>query len=261
MASWSLTARVTLFVFCLLLLPSVGCAISVPQTSEAYPGQILSDPTPLYVWNVPLNAVILGLLSITVPTALFILIQILFSLPMRLQLGHKRVSCQNILDNENRNAVYMCIQENPGIHISNLLQMLEMNIGTLRYHVGVLCRMGKVVAEQNCTGISYYVSGDPFPELEKTITGYSYEFPKGRIISLVLQHPGIARKDIASRLIMSGPNVTWHMRSLTREGIVRSERDGRHVRYYLCQDVKEHIMAQKSWHLASAGREVSGTGT
>ena len=136
-----------------------------------------------------------------------------------------------------------------------------MNIGTLRYHVGVLCRMGKVVAEQNCTGISYYGSGEPFPELEKRITGYSYEFPKGRIISLVLQHPGIARKDIASRLIMSGPNVTWHMRSLTREGIVKSERDGRNVRYYLCQDVKEHIMAQKSWHLASAGREVSGTGT
>lgn len=261
MARWPLTARAALFVFCLLLLPSVGCAISVPSTSGVHPERILLDPTPLYVWNVPLNTVILGLLAITFPTALFILIQILFSLSAWLQLGHKRVTCRNILDNENRNAVYTCIWKNPGISMRNLSQMLGMNIGTLRYHVGVLCRMGRITAEQNGGGMRYYVSVGTCSDLEKILAGCLNEHPKIQIINLVLQHPGITRKDIASRLIMSGPNVTWHMRSLTREGIVKSEKDGRNVRYYLCPDVKEYIKAHESWHLVSAGRDVSGTGT
>lgn len=106
--------------------------------------------------------------------------------------------------------------------------------------------MGRVTAEQNSGGMRYYVGVGTCSDLEKILAGYLNEHPKIRIINLVLQHPGIARKDIASRLIISGPNVTWHMRSLIREGIVKSERDGRNVRYYLCPDVKEHIMAQKS---------------
>lgn len=261
MASWSLTARIALFVFCLLLLPSVGCAISVQPTSGIHPERIFLDPTPLYVWNVPLNTVILGLLAITVPTTLFVLIQILFSLSAWLQLGHKRVTDGNILDNENRNAVYTCIWKNLGTSMRNLSQMLGMNIGTLRYHVGVLYRMGKVTAEQNSGVTRYYISTGPLTDLEKKITRYLDEYPKSRILNLVLQHPGIVRKDIASKLIMSGPNVTWHMRSLTREGIVKSEKDGRNVRYYLRPDVKEYIKAHKSWHLVSGGKGVSGPGT
>ena len=261
MASWSLIARIALFAFCFLLLPSVGCAISVQPTSGIHPERIFLDPTPLYVWNVPLNTVILGLLAITVPTTLFVLIQILFSLSAWLQLGHKRVTDGNILDNETRNAVYTCIWKNPGTSMRNLSQMLGMNIGTLRYHVGVLYRMGKVTAEQNSGGMRYYVGVGTCSDLEKILAGCLNVHPKIRIINLVLQHPGIVRKDIASRLILSGPNVTWHMRSLTREGIVKSEKDGRNVRYYLRPDVKEYIKAHKSWHLVSGGKGVSGTGT
>jgi len=139
--------------------------------------------------------------------------------------------------------------------------MLEMNIGTLRYHVSVLCRMGKVVAEQNSRRISYYVNTGIPTDLEKVVAEFLDERPKSRILSLVLQYPGITRKDIASRLIMSGPNITWHMKSLIREGIVRSEKDGRNVRYYLCPDVKEHIKAHGSWHLVDIGKGVSGSGT
>ena len=255
--SW--IARTVLVILCLLLLPSAVSATPIQPVYGPYPETLPSDPTPLYIWNVPLSILILEFVCVSAP-ALFIPVQLLFSLSVWLRLGQKRLAYRNVLENETRNAVYTCVRENPGIHISTLLQMLEMNIGTLRYHVGVLCRMGKVVAERNCTGMSYYANAGTSSDLEKKIAGFLDEHPKSRILSLILQHPGITRKDLASRLITSGPNVTWHMRSLVREGIVRSERDGRNVRYYLCPDVKEHITAHKSWDLVNTGKRVSGTG-
>lgn len=259
MAPESRISRIALVAFCTLLLSSTVCATPIQPVYGAYPEQLPSGLTPLYPWNEPLSILILELVCVSAP-ALFIPIQLLFSLFVWLYLGHKRVSCRNVLDNENRNAVYTCILENPGASMRFVSQTLGMNIGTLRYHVGVLCRMGKVTAEQNSGGMRHYADVGTCSDLEKVLTGCLNEHPKIRIINLVLQHPGIARKDIASRLIMSGPNVTWHMRSLTREGIVKSEKDGRNVRYYLCPDVQECIAAHRPWHLVSTGKEIQVPG-
>lgn len=260
MAPESRIFRIALVAFCILLLSSTVCATPILPAYSTYPEQLPSGLTPLYPWNEPLSILILEFVCVSAP-ALFIPIQLLFSLFVWLYLGHKRVSCRNVLDNENRNAVYTCILENPGASMRFISQTLGMNIGTLRYHVGVLCRMGKVVAEQNNGGMRHYVDVGTCSDLEKVVAEFLDERPKSRILSLVLQYPGITRKDIASRLIMSGPNITWHMKSLIREGIVRSEKDGRNVRYYLCPDVKEHIKAHGSWHLVDIGKGVSGSGT
>ena len=240
-------ARTALVIFCLLLLPSVACAAAVQPVSGPYPEQLPSDSTPLYIWNVPLSILILEFVCVSAP-ALFIPMQLLFSLSVWLRLGQKRVTYRNVLENENRNAVYMCIQENPGIHMNALSRVLGMNIGTARYHVEVLCRVEKVFPEQNSGGVSYFVNADPFSDLERKIAGYLHDPPKSRILCFVLRHPGCTRKDIAFRLIMSGPNVTWHMKSLIRDGIIRNERDGRNVRYYLCPDVDEYLQDHGPWN-------------
>lgn len=260
MAPESRIFRIALVAFCILLLSSTVCATPILPAYSTYPEQLPSGLTPLYPWNEPLSILILEFVCVSAP-ALFIPIQLLFSLFVWLYLGHKRVSCRNVLDNENRYAVYTCILENPGASMRFISQTLGMNIGTLRYHVGVLCRMGKVVAEQNNGGMRHYVDVGTCSDLGKILAGCLNEHPKIRIINLVLQHPGIVRKDLASRLIMSGPNITWHMRSLIREGIVKSERDGRNVRYYLCPDVKGYIAVHKSWHLVNTRKGASGTGT
>lgn len=207
MAPESRIVRIVLVAFCILLLSSAVCATPIQPVYGAYPEQLPSGLTPLYAWNEPLSILILELVCVSVP-ALFIPVQLLFSLFAWLHLGHKRVLCRNVLENETRNAVYTCIRENPGVRMRFLSRTLGMNIGTLRYHVGVLCRMGRAVAEQNAGGMRYYVSTGTCSDLEKKLAGCLNEHPKIQIINLVLQHAGIARKDIVSRLIMSGPNVT-----------------------------------------------------
>ena len=143
MAPGSWIDRIALIVFCILLLPYAVCATPIQTFHGPYPEQLPSDSTPLYIWNVPLSILILEFVCVSAP-ALFIPMQLLFSLSVWLRLGQKRVTYRNVLENENRNAVYMCIQENPGIHMHALSRVLGMNIGTARYHMEVLCGVGKV---------------------------------------------------------------------------------------------------------------------
>ncbi|KAF5050838.1 Winged helix-turn-helix DNA-binding protein [anaerobic digester metagenome] len=243
MSRWPLTLRVTLAIFCLVTLPVTGYAVPVQPVSGASPEQILSDPTPLYVWNVPLNVVLISSFSVIVPTTLFILIQILFSSSLWLHLGHKRVLKKNVLDNETRQRIYSCVWENPGIYLSALSSRLGLNIGTIRYHLGVLCEMGKVVPDHDCGFVRYRVNREKYSELEKKVGGYLCNRSKQRILTLILQNPGITREKIASKLKLSGSGVAWHMGTLILEGIVVSERNGKCVNYFLSSDVKDHMQA------------------
>jgi len=241
MARWPLAIRITLVIFCLVVLPVTGYAIPVQPTSGTYSEQILSDPTPLHVWNVPLKVVLLDLFSKIAPPTLFILIQIVFSLSLWLHFGHKRVLKKNVLENETRQRIYTCIRKNPGIYLSALSRWLGLNIGTIRYHLGVLCEMGKVVPEHGSGFMGYRVSKEMCLDLERKVNSHLCSRSKQQILTLILQNPGINREELASRLKLSGSGVAWHMETLILEGIVRSERNGRYVEYFLSSDVKEHL--------------------
>jgi len=110
-------ARIALVIFCLALLPSTACATAV---QDAYPEKVPLDLIPVYVWNIPLDIVILGLVSVFIPV-LFVPVQLVFSLLAWLHFGHKRIRHNNVLENENRNATYLCIRDNPGMNWTEFL--------------------------------------------------------------------------------------------------------------------------------------------
>jgi len=130
------------------LLSSTVCATSIQPVYGAYPERLPSDLTALYLWNEPPSILILEFVCVSAPV-LFVSVQLLFSLSLWLRLGQKRLACQNILENEIQNVVYTCIRENPGIRMRSLSQMLGVSIGSLRYHVGVLCQMPISIASLN----------------------------------------------------------------------------------------------------------------
>lgn len=56
-----------------------------------------------------------------------------------------------------------------------------------------------------------------------------------RLCRLIGQSPSTT-SDLAARLVMSAPQVSRHLRVLRKSGLVDRSRDGRRVRYHLCQD-------------------------
>ncbi len=231
MLNQSLSRTALLFTVLMLLLPPGSAAPTVLGEGE-FPELVPDDPTLVYTWNVPLKLVLLEFIFMTAPL-LLLPAQLLIMAAGWLYLGHRRISRKNALEHDVRRAAYLCIRENPGINHSSLSRRLEINVGTLRYHLATLCETGKVRSEHDHGLLRYYASGRVAREEE----GYPLNGTRRRILGLLMQDPGMTRKEVASALDIVGASVTWHMSLLIRDGIVQSERDGRLVRYFPRRDI------------------------
>jgi predicted transcriptional regulator len=197
-------ARIALLFIFFLFTISLGSAASTDLDAEEFPELAPDDPAPVYIWNVPLKLVLLDFVFMTAPL-LFFPVQLLITAAGWLYLGHRRISPKNALEHDTRRAAYLCIRENPGINHSSLSRRLEINVGTLRYHLATLYGTRR------------------------------------RILGLLMQDLGMTRKEVASALDITGASVTWHMALLIQDGAVRNEKDGRMVRYFPRRDVLQYI--------------------
>ncbi|PKL61513.1 MAG: ArsR family transcriptional regulator [Methanomicrobiales archaeon HGW-Methanomicrobiales-2] len=229
-------ARIALLFIFFLFTISLGSAASTDLDAEEFPELAPDDPAPVYIWNVPLKLVLLDFVFMTAPL-LFFPVQLLITAAGWLYLGHRRISPKNALEHDTRRAAYLCIRENPGINHSSLSRRLEINVGTLRYHLATLCETGKVRSEHDHGLLRYYASGRVAREEE----GYPLNGTRRRILGLLMQDLGMTRKEVASALDITGASVTWHMALLIQDGAVRNEKDGRMVRYFPRRDVLQYI--------------------
>ena len=237
-------ARGALLLIVLLSIIGPGSAAGTISSEGEFPEMIPGDPAPLYIWNVPLKLILLDFVFMTAPL-LFLPVQFLISVAVWLVLGQRRISRKNVLEHDTRRAVYLCIRENPGISHATLSRRLGVNAGTLRYHLAILCETGKIHSERGHGQLRYYVNGRPGREGES----YPLNGTRKQILDLLAQDQGITRKEVASALGITGASVTWHMGLLIRKGTVRSEKDGRMIRYFPRRDV----VSRANWGVDATG--------
>lgn len=236
-------ARLALLLIVLMLLFTPGSAAGTGPSEREFPEMIPDDPIPEYIWNIPLKLVLLDFVFMNAPL-LLLPVQFLISVFAWLCLGHRRISRKNALEHDTRRAAYLCIRDNPGINHSTLSHMLGVNAGTLRYHLETLCETGQIVSEHGHGLLWYYANGRAARRGEKT--GYTLNGTRKLILDLLGRNPGMTRKEVASALGIAGASVTWHMAPLVREGVIRSEKDGRMVHYFPRQDGLQSIRADRS---------------
>ena len=151
---------------------------------------------------------------------------------------------KNALEHDTRRAAYLCIRENPGINHATLSRKMGVNVGTLRYHIEILCETGQIVSENDHGFLRNYTNSRAAREGKRG--AYPLNETRKRILDLLGRNPGMMRKEVASALGITGASVTWHMGLLIQSGAVRSEKDGRMVRYFPEHDVVRHPRADRS---------------
>ncbi len=156
---------------------------------------------------------------------------ILFSL-----FGFRRVRKKNVLENDRRKAVFQAIAEAPGVDAVALSRRLEININTLRYHLAKLLATDKITYLSRPGTVRYYLNQGRHSPFEQILLHYLNAGTAGRIIRLVLETPGMSRKDLAVVLGIAGPSVTRHIQELSSEGLIRNEPDGRASHYFITDE-------------------------
>ena len=141
----------------------------------------------------------------------------------------------------NAKRVFLFIRENPGCHLRRIKDELGISMGTLQYHLARLEEARKIVSQRHGLRKHYFLVG-AFGQEERALLQVLGNETVREILMFIGEQTSPTQTDIAQRMSISRPSVSWHMRRLSNLGIIEEVSEGRFKRYKLHGDPK-HIVA------------------
>lgn len=142
---------------------------------------------------------------------------------------YSKIKRDQILDNYTRGQIHGYIMANPGEHYNSIKGALELNNGTLAYHLNRLETEQIVKSRLDGLFRRYYPASMKMPEPN----GHALTEVQRSIMSKIKETPGISQRDIASLMKLSNATINYHLERLLKKGTVRRERAGMRNRCFL----------------------------
>lgn len=121
---------------------------------------------------------------------------------------------------------------NPGSHYNLIKHKLSLKNGTLAYHIRTL-EMQKFVKSARLGMMKLFYPIDlPIPQ-EKGIQLSALQL---RIVKLIEKEPGITQVELVKKLKLKQQVISYNLKVMERNGVIRGEKVSRNVEYYLAED-------------------------
>lgn len=140
--------------------------------------------------------------------------------------SYSRLKRRSVLDNLNRKNIFEQIKTNPGVHFNQLLRDLDMQPGSMSYHLNVLEKKEYVKSIQDGNYRRFFLYGAS-TDLKIALTSIQL-----RILSIVDERPGITQTKISKSIGKNRMLVNYHIKILRDAGILNIERSGRETLCY-----------------------------
>jgi predicted transcriptional regulator len=118
------------------------------------------------------------------------------------------------------------IQQNPGVHFRRLARQLNINRGTLHYHLQLLEKLGMISSGKAGKFRVYYPN---FENSREIYLGGTAD----KILGYLKEAGEATAKEIAINLSLSPSTVSYHLRNLRQRGLITLDKRGREVRIRL----------------------------
>jgi predicted transcriptional regulator/chitodextrinase len=141
---------------------------------------------------------------------------------------YTKLKKEEILDDFTRGKIYGYILANPGDSYNSIKKALKLSDGSFYHHIHILEKEGIIKSARDGTYRRFYPSGMRIPSNKGSLKSSQL-----LIIQKIQEHPGISQKDIAALLGVSSPTINYHIKELIKLGIIRAERAGMRLRYFV----------------------------
>jgi len=139
---------------------------------------------------------------------------------------YSKLSKKDILNHEIRGLIRGYIIANPGDHYSSIKRNLDLNNGTLAYHLRVLEQNGFIKSMYDGIYKRYYPANINISKLKKNVA------KQEEIVNIILDNPGVTMEQIGRMIGVSRQVVNYHVKNLIRGGVVTYSRDQKSARFY-----------------------------
>jgi predicted transcriptional regulator len=129
---------------------------------------------------------------------------------------------------ERRREILSLIEQQPGIHSTEIRRILDLGAGVVHHHLDKLAAAGLVETREYGHAILYYAAGQAPPKDDPALT----LTPSAKRIALaVLHRPGRSSVEIAREVELYPKRVSVYLTQLQEAGLVLAAREGTRVRY------------------------------
>jgi len=147
----------------------------------------------------------------------------------------------------NADRVLRYVTEHPGCYLREIRRALAISMGTTQYHLRMLEETGRVTSSKR--GLyRYYFAARTFQPFEKILLeALSHETARD-ILMFIIERGNPTQSDIAARIAVSAPSVSWHVSRLAGSQVITEERDGKYKRYQLRGDPQLLVSLMKNYY-------------
>jgi predicted transcriptional regulator len=138
----------------------------------------------------------------------------------------------HLLNQTTRLQIYNFITNNPGINFRGICNSLTLPIGVVQYHLAVLMKGGLISNRRDGRNKRYFKS-KKFSSTEKKILSVLRHETAAKILAILHDNESASHGGLAQCLNISSQALTWHMKQLKEESLVRGRADGATIKYSL----------------------------
>lgn len=145
---------------------------------------------------------------------------------------YAKTQTDRLLESPHRERIWQAIEENPGINLSKLRNLMELGWGTTVYHVRLM-EDRKLVTSVVQNGKRHFfinANGTHNADLREAVASITGRTTTQKIVSSILADPGRSQREIAQQLGLSDRVVTHHMGKLRKQRLIETRREGGRLR-------------------------------
>ena len=143
---------------------------------------------------------------------------------------------KRFVETQNRQNISKYIIDNPGTTKAEISKNLMINRGTIKYHVHKLKSEGKITSMKVGKFTMLFEKSSALKTGEKIIAPHIRGETSRILLWSILENPGITNKGLAEALQLDKSTVHWHTHKFLADDIIRFEKEGRYLKYYVKDD-------------------------
>jgi len=144
---------------------------------------------------------------------------------------------KRFVENQNRQSIFKYILDNPGTTKAEISRNLGINRGTVKYHVRKLESDNRIALMKVGKFTRLFENSSALKTDEKIIASHIRGETSRILLWTILENPGITNQELAEAFRLDKSTVHWHAHNFLADDVIRFEKEGRYLKYYVKDDV------------------------
>jgi predicted transcriptional regulator len=146
---------------------------------------------------------------------------------------------ERILELDVRRKIYNLVQQYAGCHFREIERKSGLSTGSVKYHLDYLAKHNLIKREKEGNNLRYFPNN--FKLQNTKLLGLLRQKSVRNILLYILINENCNHEQIVESVFLSPSTVSWHLKKLENNNIVRSVKEGRYKSYNILMEKEEII--------------------